>query len=128
MSDVQVTLTIVADGLPPTADAFEVGLQAGKDRLLAGTPTDDGGLRYECVVAATSRPDGSTGFRGECVHGPTAERFLYLSARAPGGDSWYRRLKIMLPRRPDLGTGRLAIRVRDEGRARAGVVTDWTPA
>jgi hypothetical protein len=108
--------------------ALEAGLQDTAGNLDAGTPEQDGAVRFVTEVTLRRQPDGTVRYSGRHVHGPSAQRFLYVSFRWPGdGNEWQRRVKIPLPDRLDEHVERLSGRWRDRGTPRAAPVDGgWT--
>ncbi|MBL7498336.1 hypothetical protein I6A84_11205 [Frankia sp. CNm7] len=121
----ELVIVVTVHDVQDHGGTLEYGLQSSKGQLDAGTPTGDGGIRYECRARARSRPDGTLTCRGEFLHGPTSGRFLYISFRAPGGAQWVRRTKIMLPDSISGDARRLSARVLDVGRSRVLFEQDW---
>lgn len=99
---------------------LEFGLQDARGELDAGTPGGDGAVRFVTEITLRRQPDGSARYSGAHVHGPTRERFLYVSFRLPGaGADWRRRVKIPLPGSVEAGVRGLRGRWRDRGTPRA---------
>ena len=78
---------------PPGVGLGEFGLQERNQSLLAGKPVG-AGLELRCTIEALIGQE-SIDFRGQFVHGPVADRFLYLALRGANG-AWVRRMKVGL--------------------------------
>lgn len=129
MSDLPVRIELTALGVNDWGGTMEVGLQDSAGNLDPGTPAAGGAVRYECELRCRRRDDGSIGWLGPHAHGPTQERFLYISYRPRDGSAkWQRRTKILLPTDLDGDPGSLSATVRDVGRSRVTFTHDWTPA
>jgi hypothetical protein len=122
-----LVLEVTAYDVKDRGGILEFGLQSRKGELRAGTPTPDGGLLYTCEARARAKPDGTLDCTGEFVHGPTGERFLYISFRHRdgGGDPWVRRTKVLLPKSIDAQARRLSARVADQGTSRVQFRDGW---
>ena len=97
---------------PPQPEKYgaEFGLQDNSttdDWLIhAGQTRPNGDIHFECECRVRPRPGtGSPNFLGQFVHGPAAQRFLYLSWRpkdwrpgqpCPSPLVWVRRIKVHL--------------------------------
>ncbi|MFE7312351.1 DUF5990 family protein [Streptomyces sp. NPDC057555] len=117
------TLHAVVTWADPTAHAEGVGLQDTSGELVEGVSTPDGSLRYEVDITVRERKASGpqrTDFGGPFVHGTPKERFLYLSFRGTGGESWHRRTKIILPAADEVaGQTEIHATVVDADRSRA---------
>jgi hypothetical protein len=78
---------------PPDSALGEFGIQDRNQSLHAGKPFD-GGLKLYCTIEARFSQE-SVDFRGQFVHGPVGDRFVYLAWRGPDGN-WRRRMKVQL--------------------------------
>lgn len=123
-----VHVVVEVDGVESRGGLLEAGLQDNAGELDPGRPGADGLVRYEADLTVGRRADGTVSYSGLHVHGPSKERFLYLSYRRRGGDpTWVRRVKILLPRELTDGVRELRARVRDRRGSRAEFVSDgWT--
>jgi hypothetical protein len=122
----ELTIVVTVHDARDRGGSLDYGLQSKKGELDPGTPTDDGGVRYECTARTRPGPDGSVNCTGDYLHGPSNERFLYISFRGPGQSPWVRRTKVMLPGSVAADVRRLTASVRDIGRSRAQFEEDWT--
>ena len=82
-----------------TAGGFDFGLQDVDQVVHPGQRTRDDSVQFECELRI--KLDGAKKmihFYGAFVHGPSADRFLYLSWKRqnPTDSLWIRRLKIPL--------------------------------
>ncbi len=82
---------IVAE--PPDSALGEFGIQDRNQSLHAGKPVE-GGLELRCTIEALFGQE-SVDYRGQFVHGPVGDRFVYLALRRPDG-TWVRRMKVRL--------------------------------
>ncbi|WP_373067304.1 DUF5990 family protein [Gemmatimonas sp.] len=119
-------------------------VQSGKIAHLPPSAVDDESVTFDVMIRVVSTPAGTLDFRGDCVQGPRASRFVYLCAGTRAGDPsscWDRRAKVSLmtlstehvkamAAAPELRLeGRLRGTARDGGPACASVPllrTGWT--
>jgi hypothetical protein len=81
------------------AGEVDFGLQDVDQAVHPGQHTKDGSLQFECELRARLDDEKKTvRFYGAFVHGPTADRFVYLSwkRQVTTDGMWVRRLKIPL--------------------------------
>jgi hypothetical protein len=83
---------------PPVPEPVDFGLQDKKSSIHPGKPAKGGLLHFEIDVAV--KASASPVFSGPFVHGPPADRFLYLSWKKRGQHEhpWAWRIKIPLGR------------------------------
>lgn len=115
----QVRIDVTVEQPGDRGGALEFGLQDSNGDLVSGEAQADGAVRFAAEARLRRQPDGTVRYSGPHVHGPSKERFLYLSFRLPGAEEWARRLKIPLPERVGEGVGALRGRWRDRGTPRA---------
>ena len=85
--------TTVAEG------GFDFGLQDVDQVVHPGKRTQDDSVQFECELRIKlDAANNKIHFYGAFVHGPSADRFLYLSwkRQKPTASLWIQRLKIML--------------------------------
>lgn len=127
-SERTIRISLVCEG-PPMAPSIEFGLQDRAGQLQPGEPGADGSLRFDAVIRAVTRSDGSVTLLGDVVHGPPAGRFLYLSTRqAPTPHApWISRNKVPLTG-VDTAADSVRGRVRASGGGAVPLLGDgWTP-
>ena len=113
-----------AAGGPVATPELEVGLQTRAGALTPGTPGADGAVHY--AVEAQRRPaPGGARLRGDYVHGPAGDPFLYLGVRRRGGGQpWVRRLKVAVPAAAPAGAAVLEATIADARGSRARLAGD----
>jgi hypothetical protein len=75
----------------------EFGLQEAQGRVHPGVEQPSGAVRYEADVRVQEDPkSGGLRLLGPFVHGPSAQRFLYLSYRHRDVAEWIGRIKVLL--------------------------------
>ena len=114
-----LTLPLAAGGPVATPD-LEVGLQTRAGALTPGTPGADGAVRYAVEAQRRPAPGGGERLRGDYVHGPAGDPFLYLGVRRRGGGQpWVRRLKVSVPAAAPAGAAVLEATIADARGSRA---------
>jgi hypothetical protein len=95
----RVLLRVICEA-PPTRPDVEFGLQDKGGHVEPGVLLDDGALLFEGEARAIRGDQDDAILRGPFVHGPPAQRFLYLSCRSrPSPEApWLFRLKVPLPK------------------------------
>ena len=120
-------IVVTVDRIEDRCGTLEAGLQDISGGLDPGIPTADG-VRFECDASVRQRPDGTVSYSGAQIHGPSRQRFLYLSYRHRGDLDWVRRVKIILPDRVGADVRQLEAHVRDSHAPRARFDgSGWTP-
>jgi len=96
-----VRLVLICGRIPPplhNGAKTEFGLQDVERALHPGKQQADGSIRFETTVSCTRSHETGVKFASPFIHGPSAERFLYLGWRPSNGpgDGWITRWKIPL--------------------------------
>jgi len=93
----------------PGPDGIAIGIQREKD-VLDPTPSSSDDIRFDASIGVVRR-DGAIDFRGPYVHGPKAERILYLAWVAVRGGEMVARIKLRLA---DIDPGLIDRAIRDD--------------
>lgn len=82
----------------PGIDEIQFGLQDKKQDLQNGREISADQVVFDFTLKVSRHSDGRPNFTGAFAQGPREKRFVYLTYKAPEGESWriYRRIKAPL--------------------------------